>query len=79
MDSALTAISDVCAPEYVEAENPLYLLYTSGSTGKPKGLVHTTGGYITHAKTAYRNRSRYLVISLNNSVNYIVPSIPYNI
>ena len=55
MDSALSSISSECSPTYVGSENPLYLLYTSGSTGKPKGLVHTTGGYITHAKTAYRN------------------------
>ena len=27
-----------CAPEWVPAEHPLYLLYTSGSTGKPKGI-----------------------------------------
>ncbi len=38
-----------CAPEWVSAEHPLFLLYTSGSTGKPKGVQHSTGGYLLHA------------------------------
>ena len=33
-----------CAPEPMNAEDPLFILYTSGSTGKPKGVLHTTGG-----------------------------------
>ena len=33
-----------CAPESMDAEDPLFILYTSGSTGKPKGVLHTTGG-----------------------------------
>jgi len=41
--------SDVCEPEWVDAEHPLFLLYTSGSTGKPKGVQHSTGGYLLHA------------------------------
>ncbi|KQV49218.1 acetyl-coenzyme A synthetase [Pelomonas sp. Root1217] len=43
------AESTSCAPEWVEAEHPLFLLYTSGSTGKPKGVQHSTGGYLLHA------------------------------
>ncbi len=37
------------APEYVNSEDPLFLLYTSGSTGKPKGVMHTTAGYLVGA------------------------------
>jgi acetyl-CoA synthetase len=43
------AASEVCEPEWVEAEHPLFLLYTSGSTGKPKGVQHSTAGYLLHA------------------------------
>ncbi len=35
-----------CEPEWMDAEDPLFILYTSGSTGKPKGVLHTTGGYL---------------------------------
>ena len=49
MDDVLQGESDVCAPDWVDAEHPLFLLYTSGSTGKPKGVQHSTGGYLLHA------------------------------
>lgn len=39
----------VCPCEWMDAEDPLFILYTSGSTGRPKGLVHTTGGYALFA------------------------------
>jgi len=38
--------SAVCEPEWLDAEDPLFILYTSGSTGKPKGVLHTTAGYL---------------------------------
>ncbi|HRD28988.1 MAG TPA: acetate--CoA ligase [Caulobacter sp.] len=42
-------VSNVCPPEPMNAEDPLFILYTSGSTGKPKGVLHTTGGYLVWA------------------------------
>lgn len=45
---------EYCVPEWMEAEDRLFLLYTSGSTGKPKGVVHTTGGYMVGAGTTCR-------------------------
>ncbi|MFL9880558.1 acetate--CoA ligase [Herbaspirillum rhizosphaerae] len=41
--------SDICEPEWVDAEHPLFILYTSGSTGKPKGVQHASGGYLLWA------------------------------
>lgn len=41
--------AEVCPPEPMNAEDPLFILYTSGSTGKPKGVLHTTGGYLLYA------------------------------
>jgi acetyl-CoA synthetase len=43
-----------CEPEWMDAEDPLFILYTSGSTGKPKGVLHTTGGYMVYAATTFR-------------------------
>ena len=47
-DTLLAQQSSDCAPESLNAEDPLFILYTSGSTGKPKGVLHTTGGYGVH-------------------------------
>ena len=43
-----------CAPEPMNAEDPLFILYTSGSTGKPKGVLHTAGGYIVYASMTHQ-------------------------
>jgi len=43
-----------CAPEEMDAEDPLFILYTSGSTGKPKGVLHTTGGYLVFAAMTHK-------------------------
>jgi acetyl-CoA synthetase len=43
-----------CAPESMNAEDPLFILYTSGSTGKPKGVMHTTAGYILGAHISFK-------------------------
>ncbi|MEE4192990.1 MAG: acetate--CoA ligase [Halieaceae bacterium] len=44
-----------CAPEPMDAEDPLFILYTSGSTGKPKGVVHCTGGYLVQTALSFKH------------------------
>ncbi len=46
--------STECEPEWLDAEDPLFILYTSGSTGKPKGVLHTTGGYMVYTATTFK-------------------------
>ncbi|CAK1554097.1 unnamed protein product [Leptosia nina] len=46
--------SNHCTPEWMDAEDPLFMLYTSGSTGKPKGVLHTTAGYLLYAATTFK-------------------------
>lgn len=29
--------------EWMDAEDPMFVLYTSGRTGQPKEVLHTTG------------------------------------
>jgi acetyl-CoA synthetase len=47
-------ISAVCEPEWMDAEDPLFILYTSGSTGKPKGVLHTTAGYLVYVAQTFK-------------------------
>ena len=53
-DEIIKNVSDKCAPEEMNAEDPLFILYTSGSTGKPKGVLHTTGGYMVYASMTHQ-------------------------
>ena len=53
-DEAVANEAAECEPEWVDAEDPLFILYTSGSTGKPKGVLHTTGGYMVWAATTFK-------------------------
>ena len=52
--ATLVGQPDECEPEWVDAEDPLFLLYTSGSTGRPKGVLHTTGGYMLWTATTFK-------------------------
>jgi len=52
-EEALAGQPKECAPEVMDAEDPLFILYTSGSTGKPKGVLHTTGGYLVFASMTH--------------------------
>ncbi len=47
-------IDNYCDPEWMDAEDPLFILYTSGSTGKPKGVLHTTGGYLLYTNLTFK-------------------------
>jgi acetyl-CoA synthetase len=47
-------VSNVCQPEPMDSEDPLFILYTSGSTGKPKGVLHSTAGYLLGAHISFK-------------------------
>ena len=52
-------VSEICEPEIMDAQDPLFILYTSGSTGKPKGVVHACGGYMVYAGYTFANVFQY--------------------
>ena len=51
---ATQAAATQCEPEWMDSEDPLFILYTSGSTGKPKGVLHTTGGYMLYTAMTHK-------------------------
>uniref|UniRef100_A0AAY4BYM1 Acetyl-coenzyme A synthetase n=1 Tax=Denticeps clupeoides TaxID=299321 RepID=A0AAY4BYM1_9TELE len=53
-DDALEGMCDECEPEWMDAEDPLFILFTSGSTGKPKGVLHTTAGYMLYTALTFK-------------------------
>jgi len=53
-EAAVGRESGEAETEWVDAEDPSFILYTSGSTGKPKGILHTTGGYMLNAATTFK-------------------------
>ncbi|XP_016142451.1 acetyl-coenzyme A synthetase, cytoplasmic-like [Sinocyclocheilus grahami] len=53
-DDLMDGVSDECEPEWVDSEDPLFILYTSGSTGKPKGVVHTVTGYMLYTSLTFK-------------------------
>ena len=50
----LESAATECEPEWMDAEDPLFILYTSGSTGKPKGVLHSTAGYMIYTTTTFK-------------------------
>lgn len=59
LEEAMSSASDICPPEIMDSEDPLFLLYTSGSTGKPKGISHSSAGYLLYAAVTQRHVFNY--------------------
>lgn len=52
-DQVIKQSSD-CPVEWMDAEDPLFILYTSGSTGTPKGVQHNVGGYMVYTGITFK-------------------------
>ncbi|MCX8136890.1 acetate--CoA ligase [Pyrobaculum aerophilum] len=64
-----------CAPEFVESNEPLFVLPTSGTTAKPKPVVHVHGGYqvwIVHGALLVYGLSSDDVIFNTSDIGWIV-------
>ena len=53
-EEIIKEVSELCEPEPMDSEDPLFILYTSGSTGKPKGVLHTTAGYLLQSAMTHK-------------------------
>ena len=53
-EEIIQEVSELCEPEPMDSEDPLFILYTSGSTGKPKGVLHTTAGYLLQSAMTHK-------------------------
>uniref|UniRef100_A0AAZ3P9C4 Acetyl-coenzyme A synthetase, cytoplasmic n=1 Tax=Oncorhynchus tshawytscha TaxID=74940 RepID=A0AAZ3P9C4_ONCTS len=53
-EEVMGQVSEQCEPEWLDAEDPLFILYTSGSTGKPKGVLHTVAGYLLYTSLTFK-------------------------
>ena len=50
----MDVVTAECEPEWMDSEDPLFILYTSGSTGKPKGVMHTSAGYLLQSAMTFK-------------------------
>ncbi|XP_069813866.1 acetyl-coenzyme A synthetase, cytoplasmic-like [Dendropsophus ebraccatus] len=54
LDELMAEAKEECEPEWLDSEDPLFILYTSGSTGKPKGVLHTVAGYLLYTALTFK-------------------------
>lgn len=54
LDELMVNVEEECEPEWLDSEDPLFILYTSGSTGKPKGVLHTVAGYLLYTALTFK-------------------------
>jgi acetyl-CoA synthetase len=58
-ESEMNKVDAHCEPEWMDAEDPMFILYTSGSTGKPKGVLHTCAGYMVMVGYSFKTVFNY--------------------